>query len=366
MRIGLDVSCVARPGKTGIGWFASRLVEAMADLPGDHQFDLCYRLSRFRKRQHFLATGSNVRTFPLFPDPVHRLVAPPWKVFHGLDARLPQVQCPGIGTLYDLFNLVSDDFSDPAFIARKRHFYRQTIERADALLTISEATKRDIVNHLDYPAERIHVVFPACEEMFRPVPEDAAKAVARKHGLDRPYLLFVGNITKRKNTARMVEAFARLPESVRSGLAFVFVGDMAYGGEELQAAAQAAGVGSELRMVGYAEREDLPALYAAAEAFVFTTLYEGFGMPLVESMACGTPTLTSKLSAMPEVVGDAGLTVEPTSVEAIAQGMERLLTDSGLRESLRSRGLERAKAFTWPDAARKTLELYRRVAEQSA
>lgn len=360
MRVAIDLSCVARPGRTGIGWYATRLVEEFAALQPGHTFDLCYRASRWRKRRYFLPLpGPSFHQRILWPDPVHTIWGRGWEVFHGPDARLPQVRCRRVVTVHDLFNLVSSDFSDPAFIERKRSQYRQLVERADLIIADSHSTRDDIIHHLQVPEERLRVVHLGVDhKRFRPPSSEALNACRKRTNLKRPYLLFVGNITKRKNTARMVEAFARLPGAIRRDLDFVFVGDMAYGGEELMAAARRLGIEDHIQTIGYATMDDLPLLYGGAEGFIFTTLYEGFGLPVLEAMACGCPVLTSPLSSLPEVGGEVALYADPLDVDAIADQLELLLESGPVRERRVQDGIDHAASFTWRRTAEATLRVY--------
>jgi glycosyltransferase involved in cell wall biosynthesis len=248
-----------------------------------------------------------------------------------------------------------------------RRLYFQVMTRlsarvADAIIVPSEAVKGDVMRILGLPPERLFVIPEAAGPAFRPQDAVAIEAVRRRYGLEGPFLLSVGSLEPGKNRERLLQAFARLRAG---GLkhTLVVAGQRAWRYEGEAPLARRLGLADSVRFLGHVPQADLPALYSAAEVFVFPSLYEGFGLPALEAMACGTPVVASNVSALPEVVGDAALQVSPLDVEALADAMERLLRDGRLRSDLRERGLARAARFSWEKAARQTVEVYRWVVE---
>jgi len=359
MNIALDVSCLARPDRTGVGVYAASLVDALARIDRDSSYFLCYRFSRLKHRKHFLeAPAGNFRT-KIIQEPLNVLFPRKLDVFHGLDARLPGYgSVKKVVTLHDVFSLISSDFSDEAFIRKKRSRYQELARTADRVIAVSSSTREDVMERLGIPGERIAVIPHGVDPRFVPADADEARAVAARLGIDGPYLFFVGSISARKNVVRMLEAFARLPAALRRDTTFVMAGKVTFGGEEALAAVERLGLKDSVRHLGFVPRADLPALYSAASVFMFPTLYEGFGMPILESMACGTPVVASNLSSHPEVAGDAALLVDPYDVDAIAAAFARLLEDETLRRTCIEKGIARAGTFTWERAARRTLEVY--------
>jgi glycosyltransferase involved in cell wall biosynthesis len=367
MKIALDVSCLARPDRTGVGVYAASLIEALARLDSENDYFLCYRFSRLKHRKHFPAPpGGNFRT-KIIQEPLNVLFPRKLDVFHGVDARLPAYRgVKKVVTLHDVFSLISSDFSDEAFISKKRSRYRELARSADRVIAVSRSTRDDVIEHLGIPAERIAVIPHGVDPRYRPADPDAASAAAARHGIAGPYLLFVGSISARKNLVRMLEAFAALPAALRDATTFVMAGKVTYGGEEALAAVERLGLKDRVRHLGFVPHADLPALYAGASVFMFPTLYEGFGLPILEAMACGTPVVASNLSSHPEVAGGAALLVDPSDRSAIAAATARLLEDESLRAECIAKGYARAKGFTWERAARQTLALYGVGGEESA
>ncbi|MDR7545249.1 MAG: glycosyltransferase family 1 protein [Armatimonadota bacterium] len=250
----------------------------------------------------------------------------------------------------------------PRFYGRDRRRLvpriRRGLERTDAVVAISEATKRDFIELMGADPAKVRVVYPGVEA--RQVPsddgEDAARLCAR-YGVHRPYLLYVGSLGPHKNVETLVRAFRRLRQSRRIGHQLVLCGATRWGRAVLEAASDLTAAGACV-VLDFIPPEDVPCFYRHAEAFVFPSLYEGFGLPVLEAMACGAPVVSSNAGALPEVVGDAGLLVSPTDEEAIEDALHRVLTDPALREHLRAKGYRQAARFDWKESARQMLKLF--------
>ena len=235
----------------------------------------------------------------------------------------------------------------------------KSVKKATRIIAVSETTKNDLMHYLGIPDERISVIYVGVDHrLFRPVPHRI---------YDTPYILFVGSEHPRKNFAGLLEAFSRLKGEPRfKELKLVKVGKA--GGQEADFRGQTMEVVSALGLVGeviftdFVPEADLPVYYSGAEVFVLPSLYEGFGFPPLEAMACGCPVVTSNTSSLPEVVGEAGIMVNPYDTDSLAEAMRQVLTNSILREDMVRKGLEQAKKFSWEKAARRTLKVYNQVA----
>lgn len=238
---------------------------------------------------------------------------------------------------------------------------RISVRRARAVIAISEYTRREVEMLLHVPAGRIRVIYPGVDADFRPLPPEEVEDFRRRRGLPERYFLYVGNLEPRKNLLRLVQAYARLRPS---GVPLILAGARGWGYAELFQEVEALGLADRVLFPGFIPREELPLWYNGAEAFFYPSLYEGFGLPPLEAMACGTPVVVSTAASLPEVVGTAGLQVAAEDVEAMAETMRRLLEEPELRAELGRRGLAQARNFRWEKMARETADLYRQLLEE--
>ena len=249
-----------------------------------------------------------------------------------------------------------------------RRLYMEGVTRAAAriaraVITPSQAVRDEVVRRLGVPRERVVTVYEAAAPQYVPADSDDIGRARWKYHLPDEYLLSVGSLEPGKNRTRLIRAYARLRER---GLVspLVVVGQPAWQYEAEYELVSRLGLSEDVKFLGYVPDEDMPALYSGAAVFVFPSLYEGFGLPVLEAMACGAPVITSQGSATQEVAGEAALQIDPRDTEAIERAMDQLITNRWLRSDLRSRGFEQAKKFSWERAARDTLAVYQIVAAQ--
>jgi glycosyltransferase involved in cell wall biosynthesis len=271
---------------------------------------------------------------------------------------------PLVITVCDLSVLTYPESHPPQRVAWFARGFLPAVKRARRLLTISHYVKQEIVDRLQVDPARIDVTHLAADERFLPVPPETIERVLSARGLPRRYLLTVGTVEPRKNLPTLLRAYARLPASLQEEHPLVVVGMQGWVGDsthyrDIAALAQQLRLTDRVVFAGYVPDEDLPAIYRGATAFVFPSLYEGFGLPPLEAMACGTPVVCSNAASLPEVVGEAGLLVEPTDVQGFAAAMERVISSQELRSDLSAQALVRARQFSWDGCARGTLATYR-------
>ena len=283
-------------------------------------------------------------------------------VLHSTHHTLPLrgVRCRRVVTIHDV-----TFFRIPERYPAVRRFYMQTLTRlaarsADAIIVPSNAVRDDVVRVLRVPAVRVTTVYEAAAARFAPVADAAARAIAHAHGIEGPYVLSVGSLEPGKNRARLIRAMRQLRDA---GFPhhLVIAGQRAWKYEDEFALVDRLGMRDRVAYLGYVPDDQLSGLYVGATAFAFPSLYEGFGLGVIEAMACGVPVLTSNISATAEVAGDAALLVDPLSIDAIRDGLWRLLEDEGLRADLTVRGRARARQFSWSRAADETHAVYERV-----
>ncbi len=270
---------------------------------------------------------------------------------------------PAVITVHDLSFLRFPDRFRPANRLYLSTLTRLSCRRARRVIAVSQATADEVVRLLGVETERIDVVPHGVQrEHFRPIAADRVAAFRREKGLPERFFLFLGTLEPRKNLVTLVEAFART-EAMRQGIRLVIAGGKGWYYQEIFSRVEELDLVDAVRFTGFVPDAELPLWYNAATVFVYPSLYEGFGMPLLEAMACGTPVIASDASCLPEVVGDAGLLVPPQDVEGLARDLDHLLANADLQADLSQRGSARAASYTWEAAAIATVASYRRALE---
>jgi glycosyltransferase involved in cell wall biosynthesis len=357
----------------GINWYIYNLLHHLPEVASDIEYTVF-----LSERRYTAAPGIHLQVskLPTSRPPVRILweqALQPWAVrrakldlLHSPAFVGPVVgACPLVVTVHDLSFL----FFPQSFRALNRSylrlFTRLSVRRAQRVLAVSESTKRDLVQYYGLSPAKVDVVHNGVDRAFRPLPADVVAAFRRQAGLPDRFLLFVGTLEPRKNVVRLIEAYARLPKE-RPPL--VLVGGKGWLYDQIFARVEALNLSNQVHFVGYVLAEDLPLWYNAADLFVYPSLYEGFGLPPLEAMACGTAVITSTASSLPEVVGTAGQMVDPTDTQALATAMEQVLTARDVREQMQAAGLAQAQGFTWEQTAQRTVDSYRRAltAEEGA
>jgi glycosyltransferase involved in cell wall biosynthesis len=380
MLIGLDASRAASAQRTGTEGYSLHLIRALLEIDQRNEYVLYFH----RPPRPGLFPASPRWRARVIPFPrlwthvrlsLEMLTAPPDVLFvpaHVLPLVRPR---RSVVTVHDLgyrHEPQAHRLLDRLYLELST---RYNARAASHVIADSTATKRDLVQLYGTDPDRITVIPLGLDELFQPVTDPARLADVRaRYGIPGDYLLYVGTLQPRKNLVRLIEAWARVIADCRLQIAdlgrwtLVLAGKKGWLYEEIFATVRRLGLEGRVLFPGYVPEEDLPALLSGATAFVWPSLYEGFGLPVLEAMACGTPVIAANVSSLPEVVGDAGLLVDPLDSEALAAAMQRLLADAdpstplraSLRAELRQRGLARAKLFSWPRCARETLAVLER------
>lgn len=288
-------------------------------------------------------------------------------LFHSPNFLLPPFAGRSVATIHDLSCLLYPQFHPAARVELMQRLLPQSLRQADHLIVPAESVKRETIEHFGWPAERITAIAHGADPRFRPhtVAELAPLMHAQQLSAGR-YTLCVGTIEPRKNLDRLLDAYAALPFALRQHYPLVLAGSRGWNSDTLHqriASHQAAGW---LHYLEYVPEAQLPALYAGAALFVYPSLYEGFGLPILEAMACGVPVITSKVSSMPEVAGDAGRLIDPLDTDALRAALQQALEDPTWRQQAGAASLAQAKRFSWSRAVDETVAVYRRVLESGS
>ena len=375
--IGIDYTAAVRQ-RAGIGRYSRNLIRALAEIDTENQYTLFVAGGRGDDGLGAWPPNFRLRSIPLsdrwlhilwqrlrLPIPIQTITGP-LDLFHSPDFVLPPVgRAPAILTVHDLSFMRVPECFVPGFRIYLEKAVSRAVRRARRILADSECTRRDLVDLLGVEPQRVTVLYPGVEARFRPVHEAEVLDRARiRYGLPDRFILGLGTLQPRKNFVGLIEAFAQLlahSHDVSSGLHLVIVGEKGWLAEDIPAAVTRFGLDKLVHVVGYVRDVDLPALYNLASAFAFPTLYEGFGLPVLEAMACGTPVVAADNSSLPEVIGDAELLVLTGDPQALAGALSRLLQEPAIRDRAVAAGLKQAAKFTWAESAQQLLGIYRSV-----
>jgi alpha-1,3-rhamnosyl/mannosyltransferase len=368
--------------RSGIGRYIHQLADALLRLDRENEYTFFYGYSfgrALRDQPDRAVMTAKALATRVMKDPwrlreaIHRTVFAAGRLTRRFDlyhepnyVPLP-FSGPLVMTVCDLSVLLYPESHPPQRVAWFERGFLPAVTRAARIITISHYVKGEIVERLGLPPERVDVTCLAADPHFRPMGPEEIGPLLRARGLPERYVLTVGTVEPRKNLATLLRAYAALPPKLSQAHPLVIVGMQGWVGDtshygELAALASQLGLADKVIFAGYVPDEELPAVYAGATVFVFPSLYEGFGLPPLEAMACGAPVISSNAASLPEVVGEAGLLVEPTDAATLTSAIEQVLSDDALRAALSSRGPQRAREFSWERCARETVGSYQRAA----
>lgn len=365
MKIGIDISQIVYG--TGVSHYTQSLTEALLKIALKDEFVLFGSSLRLRSILNDYNPRAKNFKKKIYPFPsfflewlwnrlhlvdIERLTGK-LDLFHTSDWLEPPAKCPKVTTVHDLAVFKYPETFSPVRghdivtnIKRKLGWVKR---ESSAIIAVSKATKDDIVELLGIPSDKVWVIYEAAPKWIRKVSPEEIKKIKEKFNIEGDYLLSVSTLEPRKNLQRIIQAYQVLKEEIR-GLCLVLVGKVGWGRD--------LSTGEKTIFTGYVTNEEVSALYSGASVFVYPSLYEGFGQPILEAMTCGCPVVTSKISSMPEVAGEAAILVDPMSVESIAEGIKKALKN---RQDLIEEGYRQAKKFSWEKCARETLEVYKGV-----
>ncbi len=370
MKIAIDARDILRK-QTGIVTYTVNLVKGLAAV--DIENDYTIYLDSYRDKG---VGESNLVDKPNFKNRVLPSKGAVWKqvflpvnlalhkpdVFHSPTSTIPAIRpCKMVVTFCDLFHEANPEWLPQKVKDRMSRLYKFAAKKSDKIIAISENTKKDLVKYYGIETDKISVIYPGKDEFFKRLDEGAReegkKDLEKKYGIHGPFILHVGALAEWRNVPRLVYAFGTLKLVDRIQHKLVLVGREVWG-LDIKKIVKDAGLSGDVINVDYVPVEDLQLLYNEADLLVFPSLFEGFGIPVLEAQACGTPVVASDTTALPEAVGDAGVLVDPYDEEAIAEGVRKVLQDQKLRDDLVGKGFENARGFSWEKMARETLAVY--------
>jgi glycosyltransferase involved in cell wall biosynthesis len=382
--------------KGGVYRYISNLVETLSCIDHDDQYTLFFN---FFRKEHYRSLQESIRNLSLgdnfsvkvsrFPARFQRFIEPPaeflagrFDVFHGcFDYLRPILHGKGVVTIHDIRYLedidnstdgswietvrssspspdsaVQDLLSRDTLFEHLRSTIKKTVCRADMVITVSEFSRNRIIDKLGVPPEKVKVIYHGIGKHFVPQDKEVVIPVLRKYGIDAPYILYTGKFEPLKNLGRLLEAFQKV--AAFRDVRLVLAGPENWFYNVIREKARHMNIEDKIICTGFVTDGELTALYSGAAVFAFPSLYEGFGLPLLEAMACGAPIVTSNVCSIPEVVSDAAVFADPYSPEDIADKIAGCLENEPLRSALIDKGIKQAQSFTWRETAFKTLKVY--------
>jgi len=376
MKIGFDIdSLTIKSG--GIGRYAVNLINGIAKVSLNKTqneififFHNSFDRSLIEKYPHikFVKKYTNIKSNVLrkgifLPFSIQSIKI---DLFHGLDhIGIPFIYksktCKYVVTIHDLITLIYPDKFTLKHRLIQNTLLPKVLRKADRIIANSNSTKNDIIRLYPEYESKIKVIYEGIDSKFFQRDSKEIERTLKKYNIDYKYFLFLGTIEPRKNIINVIEAFIKLKQEGNVEQKLVITGRKGWLYKEILEKMQKAPFFQDIVFTDFINDEDLPFLYSGADIFLYPSLYEGFGLPVLEAMACGVPVITSNISSLPEVAGDAALLVNPMNVEEIARAVETLKRDRKLREKMRKKALERAKLFSWEKAAKETLKIYEKT-----
>ncbi len=383
MNIHFEAQPLINSNKSGIGFCEAGIINAMTKLYPEHEYSLLafvfrHGAEKLKRLEPFTSTNCRVKACAWVPGSLYRLlwnfIPVPFSMFYGRDADITQffnyhvppfVGGKSVTFVHDMCYKACPETVRFKTKTMMDLSLKRSVQRASRILTISEFSKAEIIKYLNVPPEKISVVPMGVDRsIFYKMPENERPVIERcksKYNISGEYFLYFGTIEPRKNLARLIEAYALLKKTEPNVPKLVLAGGKGWLYDGIYEAVKTHGVEKDVIFTGYVDDGDAPALINGALAFVFPSLYEGFGMPPLEAMACGVPVITANAASLPEVVGDAALLVDPLSVDGIADAMRRMLQSPQLRAELSEKGQTQAALFTWERAAHIVMDVYKEL-----
>lgn len=367
MKFGIDSRSINLHAGSGIGTYTKNLVENLLKIDAIDRFNLIWvgdvpekyikdnvditltskRYSRFYE-EFYIPTLMKKEEMNLYHLTQNGIGFP-----FNLDI-------PIIVTIHDLIPYTMPETVGTGYLNKFLKEMPSIISSATGIITVSEYSKRDILRFFpSFPEDKIFVTPLATNDNFKPLPRDLCKAyIKNNYNIDSPFILYIGGFSSRKNVRGLILAFSKIKNDLKKPHKLLIGGSLRDEGNKLKDMVISMGLENDIIFTGFLEDEKLPIFYNASEAFVYPSLYEGFGLPPLEAMSSGTPVITSNLTSIPEVTSDASLLINPFDINELSSNLLKLLNDENLKNSLREKGLSQSKNFSWEKTARKTLEAY--------
>lgn len=367
MLISIDARGASWYAGTGIGTYTKQLVKYIMDIDNVNNYYLFWSgreyefLNKYKNARVSISSRKHHRFWEQYyiPDILKTKKVDLYHVPQNGIGLPPVKNSLYVSTIHDLIPYIMPETVGRGYLTKFISQMPHIISMVDSVITVSNWSKKDIMRIFDISEDKITVTHLAADDIFIPMDKvDAEKFIYEKYSIEKGIILYLGGFSPRKNVKSILVAFSMIYKNLSKNYKIVIIGAAKDDHQFLNKLAQSLGIGDRVFFTGFVPYEDLPYFYNAAELFVYPSLYEGFGLPILEAMCCGTPTITSNVSSIPEVAGDGALLINPFDTEELAKAMEKVLEDNNAKADLISRGFERAANFNWRKTAAETLKVY--------
>lgn len=367
MKIGIDGRGAVWYKGTGIGTYTSQLLQHLHILDQKNTYSIFYPQDAsipWMDSAHFLSIPLNTHKDTYLEDPIvaQLLIDQAFQIYHvpqnGIGLPIAK-HCAYVITLHDVIPYVMPETCSKNYLKTFMTQMNHIVKNVDHVITVSNHAKNDIYQVLGIPLSNISVTHLAPEKIYRPMNKASCKAYVQDHyGIDREYILYIGGISPRKNIGAIIDAFHLCQKKLSKNYCLVIGGAHGRSYDRLRLRCETLGLADDVLFPGYIPLEELPIFYNGASLFVYPSLYEGFGLPPLEAMACGVPTICSNVTSIPEVVGDAALLVDPHDIDGLAEKITLVLETPSTYATMIHQGLKQAKQYSWEKTTKKTMEIY--------
>lgn len=373
MRIAIDARGINWYRGTGIGTYTDKIMRYLLKMDKNNYYHIYWSGGNYEEFQNentsiIMASKRHHRFFEqnYFPKNLEREKIDIYHVPQNGIGINENINCKKITTIHDLIPYIMPDTVGRGYLLKFLKEVPKAIELSSAVITVSECSKQDILKFFPIDKDKIFVTHLAADDIYKPLDKEKCKAfLSKQYNINKPFILYIGGFSPRKNVKSLITAFAKIYKDLNKDYNLVIVGATRDQGEYLSQFSSNLELASKIIFTGYAPEEHLPVLYNGCDVFVYPSLYEGFGLPPLEAMNCGTPVITSNLTSIPEVVQDAGMLINPYDGNELPSALVKLLNDENLQKEYSEKGLKRAQNFSWAKTAEKTLEVYKKVYEMN-
>ncbi|MBC2579905.1 glycosyltransferase family 1 protein [Clostridium sp. DJ247] len=369
MKIAIDARGVNWYKGTGIGTYTDKILRYMVSKHREHKYHIYWSGPDYDSYKHsntkIIMTSNKHHKFfeqNYFPNNLAKENADIYHIPQNGIGISEKILCKTVVTIHDLIPYILPETVGKGYLSKFLDQIPKIINISSGILTVSECSKRDILKFFPIDESKIFVTPLAADEQYKPLDKiDSMNIVKKLYNITKPFILYIGGFSPRKNVKSLISAYSKIYKNIKQDYELVIIGATKEDGNSLKKLIVDMGIESKVKFTGFVTEELLPVFYNACDVFVYPSLYEGFGLPPLEAMSCGTPVITSNISSIPEVVGDGGILIDPFDVDELVSSLEKLLNHENERKSLSMKALQRASEFSWEKTALATVKAYERI-----